>query len=201
MRNIALALQQYEAMNGSFPPAYIPAADGKPIHSWRVLLLPYLDQRQLYKQYLFDEPWDGPNNSKLQSIVVKLYSCPSDVYGPTASYVAVTGPQTIWPGAKSTKMSDIKDGTANTIILVEVHNSGIHWMEPRDLDMSQMPMAVNSPTGLSISSGHSGPFANIIFADGRPQRIPNNTPDKSLRAALTIAGSEKTPLPAVRAPR
>lgn len=202
LRWIALALSQYHDSHGSYPPAYIADADGVPMHSWRVLLLPYLDQKDLYKQYRFDEPWDGPNNSMLHNVRLKLFDCPSDIHAMTdTSYVAVTGPQTIWPGAKTTKMSDIKDGTSNTIMLVEVHNSGIHWMEPRDLDMSKMPMTVNSPTGLSISSGHPGGLANIALADGGVRAIGNNTSPKSLRAALTIAGGENDRLPAIQNPR
>jgi hypothetical protein len=203
MHNIALALQQYEIRNGTLPPAYIADADGKPMHSWRVLLLPYLEQNALYRQYRFDEPWDGPNNSQLHTTLLKIYLCPSEPYSLATSYVVVTGSQTIWPGATPTKLADITDGPHNTIILVEVHNSGIHWMEPRDLDINKMPMAVNAPKGVSISSAHHhhGPFANIVFADGRSQPIPNTTSAKALRAALTISGGEKDKLPTARLPR
>lgn len=204
MHNIALALQQYETINGTFPPAYIADADGKPMHSWRVLLLPFVEHKALYNRYRFDEPWDGPNNSQLHGVRVRYYECPSDAYATrNTSYLAVTGPQTIWPGATSTKTSDIKDGPANTILLVEVHNSGIHWMEPRDLDFATMPMTVNSGVVPSISSAHNhhGPFANIAFADGRAERIANSTSSKSLRAAFTISGKEKDKLPTVRLPR
>jgi prepilin-type processing-associated H-X9-DG protein len=202
MSNIALALQQYEINNGTFPPAYIADANGKPMHSWRVLILPYIERQNLYAQYRFDEPWDGPNNSQLHGERVRLYECPSSInpIRTETSYLAVTGPQTIWPGATTTKISDIKDGPGNTIILVEAHNSGIHWMEPRDLDITTMPMTVNSSKGLSISSAHThhGPFANAAFADGHIQALPNTTPAKSLRAALTISGGEREKLPVLR---
>ncbi len=70
------------------------------------------------------------------------------------SYVAVVGPNTIWPGRASTKLTDIRDGTANTAIVVEIVDSGIHWMEPTDLDMSTMAMSINPPEGVGISSSH-----------------------------------------------
>src|SRR4051812_11083639 len=60
MRQIALAMRSYQADYGCLPPAYIADAQGKPMHSWRVLLLPYLDQAGLYDAYNFGEPWDGP---------------------------------------------------------------------------------------------------------------------------------------------
>lgn len=200
MRNIALALQQYEILNGTLPPAYIADESGKPMHSWRVLLLPYLEQQQIYRQYRFDEPWDSPNNSQLHGHIVKLFKCPSDNRTTNdTSYVFVTGSQTIWPGATATKLADIKDGPGSTIFLVEVHNSGIHWMEPRDLDFAQMPMAINPTKGLGISSVHLPEgFANVVFADGKPQRIPNTASAKAIRAALTISGGEKDRLPVVK---
>jgi hypothetical protein len=199
MRNIALALQQYEIRNGTLPPAYIADADGKPMHSWRVLLLPYLEQSALYRQYRFDEPWDGPNNSQLHLERIRLYECPSDnCLSRNTSYVVVTGAKTIWPGATPTKLADIKDGPNNTIILVEVHNSGIHWMEPRDLDIAKMPMAINASKGVSISSvHHPAGFANVVFADSQAERIPNTASAKSIRAALTISGGEKDRLPTI----
>src|SRR5262245_60656054 len=72
LRNISLALCQYHDIHGTFPPAYITDEDGRPMHSWRVLLLPYLDQHSVYRQYRFDEPWDGPNNSALALAVGRL---------------------------------------------------------------------------------------------------------------------------------
>ena len=65
LKQIAMALQCYHQANGCFPPAYIADKTGKPMHSWRVLILPYLDRDDLYKAYNFTEPWDGPNNKKL----------------------------------------------------------------------------------------------------------------------------------------
>ena len=69
IKQIALALLMYEQAHGSFPPAYTADADGTPLHSWRVLILPYIEQQRLYDQYDFDEPWDGPNNSQLHGMM------------------------------------------------------------------------------------------------------------------------------------
>ncbi len=102
------------------------------MHSWRVLLLPYLDQQALYDQYRFDEPWDGRHNRKLADNIGHVYNC-SGEQSPAGqkrrtmtSYVAVVGPETMWPGSQSTKLSDIGDGTSNTLMVVEIANSGIH---------------------------------------------------------------------------
>lgn len=200
LRNISLALWQYHDIHGTFPPAYIADKNGRPMHSWRVLLLPYLDQRSVYQQYRFDEPWDGPNNSAMALAVGRLryYECPSSNCNGETNYVAIVGSQTIWPGSKTTKMVDIKDGAANTIMLVETHNSGIHWMEPRDLDISDIARGINPPLGTGISSGHIHGVANVAFADAMVKAIDSKASPKALRAALTIAGGEKDPLPVIR---
>jgi Protein of unknown function (DUF1559) len=197
LRQIEVALHSYHADYGSFPPAYIANANGKPMHSWRVLILPYMEQQALYERYNFNEPWDGPNNRKLHNVIMKSYCCPSrsDKQPKTeTNYVVVVGPQTMWPGDKATKLTDVKDGTSNTIMLVEFHDSGIHWMEPRDLHTVQMPMAINAPRGQGICSLHPH-GANAILADGSVRFLSDKTPPDALRAALTIAGSEKTALP------
>ena len=193
LHNIALALLQYQDVNGSFPPAYIADDQGKPMHSWRVLLLPYLDQRNLYKQYRFDEPWDGPNNRPLHDVILKIYSCPSQPASQprtATSYVVVVGSKTMWPGEEAIKIADVKDGASNTIMVVEVHSSGIHWMEPNDFRVDQMSAAVSPARGQGISSGHEH-GANVAFADGSVRFLTDKTSPAMLRAALTRSGGEK----------
>lgn len=197
LRQISIAVQNYHDVYKSFPPAYVADETGKPMHSWRVLILPFLEQKPLYDQYRFDEPWDGPNNRQLAATSLKLFECPSDgnpLTGQT-SYVAVVGPGTVWPGAKCISLSDITDGSENTILVVEVHNSGIQWMEPRDLDVSQMPMTINAKPATKgarpgISSGHPR-VAQAARADGSVFAILEDTPPAKVRAMLTIAGGEQ----------
>jgi hypothetical protein len=197
LRQIVIALQNYHDVYGSFPPAYVADKSGRPMHSWRVLVLPFLEQKPLYDQYRFDEPWDGPNNAKLASQFVRIYGCPSDPHAQSdthTSYVAVVGPGTAWPGEKAIQLGDIKDGTSSTLLVVEVHNAGIHWMEPRDLHLGQMPLAINPPRGQGISSEHpSG--VQAAFADGRVQFLLNTTPPDTLRGLLTIDGGETVVVP------
>jgi prepilin-type processing-associated H-X9-DG protein len=165
------------------------------MHSWRVLLLPYLDQGPLYVQYRFDEPWDGPNNRKLADKILHVFNCPSEVHGDgkgtatMTSYVAVVGPETAWPGTKPTTIRDIKDGTSNTLLIVEVANSGIHWMEPRDLHVVQMASTINPKSGQGISSPHTG-GAQVLMADGAVRFISQNLAAETIRALLTAHGNE-----------
>jgi hypothetical protein len=178
LRNVALALQTYATNNdGQLPPAYIADATGRPMHSWRVLLLPYIEQQALYDRYRFDEPWNGPHNSQLAGLIPELYQCPEDVADrnepqPWTSYVAVVGPHTMWPGAESGTLDKIPDGASHTLLLVEVRNSGIHWMEPRDLHIDMMTMRVNPPEGQGISSVHPG-SATAMYTDGHGGPLPD----------------------------
>lgn len=191
LKQIGLALQSYADVHKAFPPAYIADENGKPMHSWRVLILPYMEQKALYDRYNFDEPWDGPNNQQLAALIPPPYRCPSDGSGgPTSTatnYAAITGPGTMFDGEKSSSFATIKDGTSNTLIVVE-STAGINWMEPRDLDINQMAFQINaSPT--EISSHHPG-GANVVFADGHTNFLQSSTPVQVLRALITKAGGE-----------
>src|SRR5207248_412923 len=97
LSRITLALCQYHDTFQSYPPPFIADSSGKPMHTWRVLILPYLDQKNLYQQYRLDEPWDGPNNRKLHDVGLPIFQCPSHSKAqPTTetNYVAVIGPRT-----------------------------------------------------------------------------------------------------------
>ncbi len=176
LKQIGLALHEYHSKYGCFPPAYIADAEGRPMHSWRVLILPFLDQLPLYKQYRFDEPWNGPNNQRLTDKALAIYTCPSDDQTEKngrsrfTSYVAIVGPETAWPGGKSVADRDISDGFANTLLVVEVANSRIPWAEPRDLQIRQMAPTINSKSGQGISSRH-GNGANVLIADGSAENL------------------------------
>jgi type II secretory pathway pseudopilin PulG len=194
LKQIGLALHRYHEKHGTFPPAYIADANGRPMHSWRVLILPFLGYQELYDEYRLDEPWDGPHNSQLSDRILAEFNCPGSreaKLSPTTmtSYVAVVGPETAWPGDQPVSIGDISDGTANTLLVVEVLNSGIHWMEPRDLHTLQMASTVNAKAGQGISSVHLG-GAHVQECDGAVRFIMESTPASQLRALLTRGGSD-----------
>ncbi|MEX2122089.1 MAG: DUF1559 domain-containing protein [Pirellulales bacterium] len=165
-------------------------ANGKPMHSWRVLLLPYLENRTLYQQYDFNEPWNGPNNRRLAKYCITWFRCPHSK-SPFAetNYVVVVGSQTLWPGAACGSFDDVPDGTPQTVLVVETASSGILWSEPRDLDVSTMNVTINSAGGKGISSQHPG-GANVVMADGSVRLLPDSTTWQSLHAVLTRNGGE-----------
>ncbi|MBL8850840.1 MAG: DUF1559 domain-containing protein [Planctomycetaceae bacterium] len=194
---LALAFHTYHDTYGCFPPAYVADADGKPMHSWRVLLLPFVDQAKVYEQYRFDEPWDSPHNRTLASkIYAPLYQCPSGAHFETTThtdYVVIVGPETLFPGTTTTRLSDIADGSEHTLLLVEIANSDIDWMEPRDLRADEMSFALNDPGHPSISSPHPrGPC--VALADGNVRHLNAPVIPSTLEAMTTIAGGEPATL-------
>jgi len=193
LKQIGLAMHMYHETYKCFPPAYIADKNGRPMHSWRVLLLPFMEQEVLYRQYNFKEPWDGPNNSRLVGMIDNVfYRCPSEdstMNRSETSYVMIVGPGTISDGPTPTQMGQIADGTSNTIMLVEVAGSGIHWAEPRDLKLEEITFVVNEGVGNGIGSRHPG-VANVVFCDGSVRSIDKSIDPESLRGMTTIAGGE-----------
>jgi hypothetical protein len=134
LRAIGLALQAYHSDYGCYPPAYTTDAVGKPMHSWRVLILPYTDEKALAREYRLDEPWNGPNNSRLSARMPAIYECPAHRRPGRSGYAVVVGPDTAFPGTSSVAASQILDGPM-TALVVEVEGAGIPWLEPRDLKL------------------------------------------------------------------
>jgi len=194
LKQISLAMIAYADEHGTYPPAYIVDESGNPMHSWRVLILPQMDRNDIYARYNFDEPWDGPNNRKLHSIIVSCYRCPSDGSAtPTDTcYIAAVGPNAMFPGGDSIGFDEVTDGLSSTIMIVETSGSGIHWMEPRDLDVAKMDPAATTMTkgGPGISSDHPA-VVNVLFANATPRMLAKEdlTPEM-LQALLSRNGGE-----------
>lgn len=136
LKQIGLALHNYHDTYGSFPPAYTVDAEGNRLHSWRTLILPYIDQAPLYKTIDLSKPWDDPVNAKARETRVYGYACPSANGKPSqTNYLAVSTSQSVFPGAEAIKIIDIKDGTSNTMMIIEVPaDQAVEWMSPYDAD-------------------------------------------------------------------
>jgi prepilin-type processing-associated H-X9-DG protein len=191
LRQINLAMLQYETQYGKFPPAYVADKNGRPMHSWRVLLLPFLDANDVYSQYDFNEPWDGPKNRQLAARMPRAYRCPSSAGEPgvVTDYLVITGPGTVFVDDKSMSMAGIRDGISNTILVAEVSGADIHWMEPRDLELQKIDFSPNPLPGRSLHSSHFG-GSNVGFADGSARFLPGTMSPADVRALITADGGE-----------
>jgi prepilin-type processing-associated H-X9-DG protein len=194
---IGSAMRNYHDAYGRFPPAYLADKNGRPMHSWRVLLLPFLECEDTYKAYRFDEPCDSPHNRALtdSAEVRKMFACHSDRHARgepddwETNYVMIVGPGTISDGPNSVRLGDITDGSANTIMIVEVAGSGIHWAEPRDLKADEIGYRTNDPDAPGISSRHRG-GAHVLFCDGSVWLLKDSLDPTTVKALTTIAGGE-----------
>ena len=192
LKQLGLALQNYNDVYKCFPPVCTTDANGKPMHSWRVLILPFLEERSLYAKYDLNEPWDGPHNRLLAKQMPATFRCPEDATNPAGvtDYVAIVGPETIWQPDHGTTFAEIKDGSSNTIAVIEAAGLGVNWMEPRDLPFAAVDKGINPKQGQGISSHHSG-AAIAMFADGHVQTIEESIPLATLKALFTKAGGEQ----------
>lgn len=185
LKQIGLALLTYESKYGTFPPAYIADENGKPMHSWRVLILPFMEQQALYDQYDFNEPWDGPNNRRLHDVMMPAFVDPNspDDSSMYTSYVVITGEKTMFPGAEAVSMRDVPDGLSSTILVTTIGESDIIWCEPRDIEFDSMSFAINDPEFESISSDGPGPVP-VLFGDGRVTQVDENIQEDVVKSMI-----------------
>ena len=183
LKQIGVGLYNYHETHGRFPPAIGYGPDGKTPHSWRVAILPFLGQAELYKQYDFSESWDGPNNLKLLASMPAVYRCPKvDGDSTNSSYFVLTGPTTVFSGGEGTSKHEITDGTRGTLLVVEAVRE-IPWTKPEDI-----PYDPAEPLPKLGGLHDGGSYAS--FADGSVRWIGDTTSEKDLRALCTKGGKE-----------
>ncbi len=194
LKQIALALESYHGTHGCYPPTVLTDGSGKPMHSWRVLILKEIAP-DIYAAYDFSEPWDGPNNSKLAAKIPPIFSCPNDsanrdIHTFYTNYVAVVGPATAFSRDSPTQHDDIRRTRDETILAAETTGSRIHWMEPRDLDSTRISFSFNDSSRPSISS-HDPRGPGLLLADGTVRRYRQPISPEVLKAMTRIAGQFK----------
>jgi hypothetical protein len=184
LKQLGLAMFNYSTVNnGAFPPAVLYGPDGKTPYSWRVALLPYLDQQALYNQYKFNEPWDSPDNKLVLAKMPAVFRDPADPADSTFSvYFALTGPTTIFFGKEGAKIAEITDGLSNTLMFVEAKRD-IAWTRPEDI-----PVAADAP--LPKLGGHFPDIFIAAMCDGGVRVFPQRIDAKLLRSMMTRNASE-----------
>ncbi len=186
LTQIGLAFESYHDTWGSFPPAFSTDATGRPLLSWRVLILPHVNESQLYAEFNLDEPWDSSHNLGVASTMPELFRCPADPisFSSLTSYVAIAGPGTAFPRDRAVKISDITDSLAETTIVGEVKAGSIVWTQPEDFVPDTVLVGTNR-----LGSHHADGW-HMLMSDGTPRFISNTIDRILLRALMTIQGGE-----------
>jgi hypothetical protein len=174
-------MHNYHDNNGQLPPAVVYGEEGKPLYSWRVLLLPYIEQQPLYHEFRLDEPWDSPHNIQLLSKMPATYAAPGSKAKKLPPYHTVVhvfvGKGTAFEEGPGLRLGrDFPDGTSTTILLFEA-GTPVPWTKPEELSYdADQPLPDLRPL-----------FRNSIraaFVDGGVQYIPIEGKEETLRLAI-----------------
>jgi hypothetical protein len=186
LKQMALAMHNYHATYKGFPAHASYDKQGQPLLSWRVHILPFVEQQALYQQFHLDEPWDSAHNKKLIAHMPAIYRSPTSKAGSGRTiYLVPVGKDTIFPpGPKGVQIREITDGASNTILIVESDDDhAVVWTRPQDL-------RVNAKEPLGGLAGKAVGHFLAAFADGSVRTISRTIDADTLWALFTKAGNE-----------
>jgi hypothetical protein len=191
LRMLGLAMLNYSSARNEFPPTASGQKPKQPPVSWRVLVLPYLEESALYQQYDFDQPWDSEANRKLIARMPAVFKAPGSrkaAEGKT-NYLAVVGEPYALAAGQGRKMAAFTDGMSNTILLVEASDErAVPWTKPEDFT----PEKGKPAKGLV---GLRGGVFLALAADGAVHVVPADSDADTLHALFTRAGGEAVQFP------
>ncbi|MGI8982004.1 MAG: DUF1559 domain-containing protein [Pirellulaceae bacterium] len=187
LKQLGLAIHMYHDVHGALPPAIVKDADGKPLYSGMVLLLPFLEQDALYKQFDQSKAWDDPANLNLSRQMIPTFMNPSSTDGRPGhcDYMLVGGPNAMLSETGKNSLGNVMDGTSNTIMAVEVGSGNTleSWAQPVAWDPSQ---PFNSPDPTMV---------NVLFGDGSVRALPKTLPVQTLRLITDRQDGQAVNLP------
>jgi prepilin-type processing-associated H-X9-DG protein len=190
LKQIGLAMHNYLTANNGLPPAAIVDQQGKPLLSWRVAILPYLDANPLYAKFKLDEPWDSPHNKELLQYMPAVYGCPSrNLAGEPGltAYRIFAGPGALLDPTRPTGIEAVTDGMSVTLMVVE-STEAVPWTKPDDLPFGNAAAPRANPL-LGAGSRHPGGL-NALFGDGSVRFIKLSIDPQVFRALITKSGGE-----------
>ena len=177
MQQIGMAMLGHWKLTQRLPAAGVDELGDGPNLSWRVHLLPYIERRDLYEQFHLDEPWDSEHNRTLIDFMPEVYRSPNYVGEDNKTvYLAVTGPDTAFPGGRQgIGLGQVRDGTSKTLLVVEADPDGaVIWTKPDDWQFDP-----NDPRR-GLGTLRPGGFL-ALFGDSHVAFISNDTDDETLR--------------------
>lgn len=186
LKQIGIALHMYADKYGALPPAHTVDAEEKPLHSWRTLILPFMDEDRIYQKIDLSKPWDDPANKEAYESGVPAYACPS-TSGPMTQtvYMAVAVPGGCFKLTEPRRLSEITDGQEQTLMVMEVaEKQAVHWMSPMDfIDFNSVKP--ENRAELQHPQGYQ-----VVFVDGSVHFLSAGLQPETLRALITIDGKD-----------
>ena len=181
MRQISIAMLIHLEAKGSFPPAAI-MKDGKRLLSWRVAILPNVEEAALYERFHLDEPWDSPHNLEVAKKMPAVFQTPDSPNDGKTRVMLFTGKGAAFDGDKKVRAAEITDGMSHTILCVEAGaDKAVPWTKPEDL-----PFDPESPLAALGKVSPKGFLA--AFFDGHVEQL--KVDNKTLKALITPDGGE-----------
>ena len=188
LKQIALALHHYAATHGALPPAWTEDPGGRPLHSWRTLILPFLEQQDaLYRSIDLAKPWDDPANARALRAMPMVFRCPGADSPPhTTTYLAIVGPRACFHPVRPRRLAEITSDHATTLMLIESGpESAVPWMAPSDAGES-LVLGINPATRLDHAGG-----TNAAFVAGNVQFLGAGLPTAERRSMVAISGHDQ----------
>ncbi len=188
LRQLALGMINHESVYGRLPASAGEYREGKRIShpfSWRVAILPFIDRSDLYQKYRFDQPWSSKHNRKLLEEMPDVFRspfAPKDQKAGLANYVAFSSDITALAPSEGVALRDIKDGTSNTLLIVET-KAAIPWTKPEDV-------TVYEPADTKDATPFQNGVLRAAFVDGSTRTI-NADDVTTLFEMITRAGGEQ----------
>jgi hypothetical protein len=177
LKQVGLALLNFQSVYGRLPPAVHRDEAGKPCCSWRLRMVPFMEG--IMREIEYDQRWDAPANQWISTIPWLLFCWLPDENGLHTNVVAITGRGTAFEEGRVVRLEDI---APDTILAIEIAKSDICWAEPGDLDIEHIPE--------SITGGMDGGGVHVAFADGAVWFLRADVPIGELRKFFTIEGAK-----------
>ncbi len=188
IRQIGLGLLNYESAYKRLPPAYTVDEQGNKLHSWRTLILPFIEQQALYSQIDLSKPWNDPVNAFAMEASIPGYACPSTPNAKNmTTYKVIVDQKCAFPGEVGRLLRDVTDGTSNTVLVFESDmQSAVHWMEPEDASLREY---LNNGKTSGTKTSHFKGF-HVLLMDCSVRFIPIEIDAATNEAMATANGGE-----------
>jgi type II secretory pathway pseudopilin PulG len=186
LKQIGIALHNYADEYGALPPAYTVDDEGRPLHSWRTLILPYLGEEALYEKIDLSKPWSDPANKAAFDTPLRVYHCPSVNCPPTdTTYLAIVVPGGCFRKTEPRRLAEISDSHNLTLLVMEVDaKRSIHWMTHFDA-AEPMIAKLGTKDNLPHRSG-----SQVLSVDGTVRFLSTETSPEIIRALVTVDGDD-----------